>query len=127
MRACCITIKMGVCLSQYRIAIGYVNQCKFVTLGFSVGIRGNTVNLLFIFIVVCILNIQAGDIELNPGPVKYKNIRVDHMNICSLSRSNLSAIKTSLVSLYIITVLGLLLQNLMQVSKIEFYSFRRLS
>ena len=75
--------KMGIWLVQYRIVIGYFNSCKFVTPGFSVGIRGITVNLLFIFIVVCILNRLPGDTELNPGPPKCKNIQVCHFTICN--------------------------------------------
>ena len=51
------------------------------------------------------LHILSGDIETNPGPVKSKNIRICHVNIRSLSRSKLLAIKSSLTNLYdVITI-----------------------
>ena len=98
---------MGICTEQYRLAIGYFNRCKFVTSGFSLGFRCLTINLLFVLFILLLLNLLSGDVELNPGPVskKTKNVRICHVNIRSLSRSKLLAIKTSLCELYdIITI-----------------------
>ena len=51
------------------------------------------------------LNLLSGDVELNPGPNKCRALKLCHVNIRSLSRSKLLAIKTSLIDLYdIITI-----------------------
>ena len=95
---------MGICIAQYRIVIGYFNRVKFVTSGFSIAIRGISLNICFI-VLLTLLILLSGDVELNPGPSKCKNIRLCHVNIRSLSRSKFLAIKTSLAELYdVITI-----------------------
>ena len=99
---------MGISLEQYRIVIGYFNRCKFVTSSFSFGFRVLTANLfLFCMLTIILYNLLSGDIEPHPGPAskKNKNVRSCHVNIRSLSRSKLLAIKTTLCQLYdIITI-----------------------
>jgi hypothetical protein len=96
---------MGVSLSQYRIAIGYFNRCKFVTSGFC--IKCNKINIIFMIFILILLMCMAGDIESNPGPSNNicKNLNICHVNIRSLSRATLLALKTSLATVYdIITI-----------------------
>ena len=96
---------MGICLTQYRIVIGYFNRCKFITSSSSVVISRFITNIFAILFLTGIYLLLAGDVESNPGPPKCKNLRICHVNIRSLSRSKLLAIKTSLVELYdIITI-----------------------
>ena len=97
---------MGICLAQYRIAIGYFNRCKFVTSGFLLKVRWLTYMIIFMLMILCLINLLSGDIETHPGPnTKCRSVRICHVNIRSLSRSKLLAIKTSLIDLFdIITI-----------------------
>jgi len=53
-------------------------------------------------IIMLLLVTIGGDVELNPGPGNglCKHLNICHVNIRSLSRSKLLAIKTSLVNVY---------------------------
>ena len=98
---------MGICISQYRIAIWLFNTCKFVTSGCIISLGGATINIIFSLLILVLLIIKSGDIELNPGPLNgpCKKLNVCHVNIRSLSRSKLRAIQVSLSKVFdIITV-----------------------
>ena len=97
---------MGVSIEQYRCAIGLFNKFKCTTciISFS-SLFHCFLNLSFLFIAVMLL-ILAGDIELHPGPVKCRNLNICHINIRSLSRSKLLAIKTSIAERFDIITLS---------------------
>ncbi len=101
---------MGICLTQYRMVIGYYNRCKFVTCQqvYSIPMRSCNALLIFLLVLINMLNLLSGDIELHPGPknIKCRSLRACHVNIRSLSRSKLLAIKSSLVNLYDIITLS---------------------
>ena len=68
-----------------------------------------TVNALFLLCVLSILLLCSGNVELNPGPGVvnfYKKLSMCHINIRSLSRSKLLAIKTSLSDTYDVITLS---------------------
>ena len=98
---------MGICISQYRLAIGLFNTCKFVTSGCIISVGSATINIIFSILILVLLIIRSGDVELNPGPSDgpCKKLNVCHVNIRSLSRSKLKAIQVSLSKVFdIITV-----------------------
>ncbi len=97
---------MDIPLAQYRITIGLFNRCKIVKCGVCCVVSSQLmINLMFLLIMVVVLIILCGDIQLNPGPVKCKQLKVCHVNIRSLSRAKYLAIKLSLAKVYdIITV-----------------------
>ena len=97
---------MGISIIQYRAAIGLFNRVKFILSGIIFGC--SLVHLLICYVLLCLLLLQAGDIELNPGPIAHsslKNLRICHVNIRGLNDTKLRALKTSLCNDYdIITI-----------------------
>ena len=86
---------MGVNIAQYRVAIGMFNHAKI-----------KLVLIDFHIIYICKLGLQlmlcyfiifkllcSGDVEVNPGPNKLKFLRTCHINIRSLCKDKLRAIK----------------------------------
>jgi uncharacterized membrane protein YhdT len=63
-----IYILMGICITQYRLTIGYFNACKFVTTGCVFSMSCLSLNIMFILFVLVLLSTISGDVELNPGP-----------------------------------------------------------
>ena len=97
---------MAICLSQYRQVIGLFNSYKVGKVHCSISIP--VISALLFFCIVCIILIMSGDIHENPGPVisKSKSLSLCHINIRSLSRSKLLAIRTSICDLYDIITLS---------------------
>ena len=105
---------MGITTNQYRICIGLFNSHKICVTHCSMSIP--VYSLFIILSSLMILLIMAGDIQVNPGPIqnlnknarllKVKLLSLCHINIRSLSRAKLLAIKTSLTEDYDIITLS---------------------
>ena len=86
---------MGINIAQYRLAIGMFNfvKIKLVLVQFPILYICNVslqclIVLYFIQKLLC-----AGDIEINPGPSKLRFIRICHINIRSLCKDKMWALK----------------------------------
>ena len=97
---------MGISIEQYRCVIGVFNRYRCVKCIISFYHPINCfLNLALMFMIFLTL-ILSGDVEINPGPLKFKSLNVCHINIRSLSRSKLLAIKTSVAEYFDIITLS---------------------
>ena len=104
---------MCISITQYRICIGLYNSYKIIVSHCSVSVPVISLYVLLSFLMI--LLILAGDVHENPGPFsntknatsyKVKLLSLCHVNIRSLTRAKLLAIKTSLIEDYDIITLS---------------------
>ena len=69
---------MGISVEQYRAVIGCYNRCKFIKCGLFLRIRCLSMNVLFVLVIAGLYILLSGDIEVNPGPTKCRNITICH-------------------------------------------------
>jgi len=98
---------MGICTAQYRQVIGLFNSYRILRSSSSIALSVFTL-IIALYFIISLLLILAGDIHVNPGPnhVSTKAISVCHVNVRSLTRSKLLAIRSSLVDSFDIITLS---------------------